>query len=42
VGVLYPGHRPLSKVASRFLAALRAARIPIIGPMADDTNSEAV
>lgn len=42
VGVLYPGHRPLSKVASRFLAALRVARIPIIGPMADDTNSEAV
>ena len=35
VGVLYPGHRPLSKVASRFLAALRAARKPIIGPMPD-------
>ena len=42
VGVLHPGHRPLSKVASRFLAALRAARVPIIGPMADGKPSEAV
>ena len=42
VGVLYPGHRPLSKVASRFLAALRAARIPITGPMPAGTASELV
>ena len=42
VGVLYPGHRPLSKVAGRFLAALRAARIPIVGPLPQDTGSASV
>ena len=42
VGILYPGHRPLSKVASRFVAALRAARTPIIETATEAASVEAV